>query len=83
MYNAQEKQVIHSTTVHHLLTSGQPNPQQQPAAPDHLPPVYILAMMFCGVEHPCGQFESAVVTMVPPRFLGISLLAELGKLEIP
>lgn len=55
-----KEQVMHNTTVHHLLTNDQPVPEPQsppaPAITILLPPVYILSMMFYGMEHHFGQF---------------------------
>ena len=37
-----------------LLTTHWPMPQQWSAPPGQLPPVYILGMMFHGIEYPFG-----------------------------
>ena len=53
-HKPQERQVMHNSVVHHLLTDAQPVPEHRSAGPSHLPPVYILSMTFIGVEYPFG-----------------------------
>lgn len=69
---------MHNAIAHHQLNDTQTVPEQQSPPPSHVPPVYILTMMFYGVEYPFGSLRSAVL---PPTFLCTCLLAEHGKLE--
>lgn len=58
-------------------------PEQQVVTPCQLSLVYILDMMFYGMEYSFGLFSSAVLAMLPPGFLHTSLLAEHQKLKSP
>ena len=48
------KQVMHNAIAHHSLTDAQLIPEQESTPPGQLAPVYILGMMFCGMEYPFG-----------------------------
>lgn len=65
---------MHNTDVHNLLTNTQPAPEHQSVphldnSPSlytmHVYPLYAYTMH----EYPFGQLESAVLDMLPPRFL--------------
>ena len=58
-------------------------PKQRSAPPGQVPPIYILGMMFYGMEYPFGWFGSAVLALLPPSFLHTCLLAEHRKLKNP
>lgn len=62
----QGRQGMYNTIAHHPLTM----PRSSPAAIGQLP-VYILSMMFHGVEYPFGYVASAVLVMLPHSFLCI------------
>lgn len=55
---------------------GMPSQTQQ-FSPSFLQ-IYVLSMMFCGVECPSGHFGSAVLVLLPPSLLGSSSQAEQG-----
>lgn len=56
----QEIQVMPNTIARHWLNNdGQTGPSQ-PA-----PPVYVLIMMFHGMEYPFGQVKFAVLVVLP------------------
>lgn len=46
------------------------------------PPVYIVFMVFYGVQYLSGRFRSAVLAVLPPRIMGSSSLAEHRKLYL-
>ena len=49
--NKQKKPpVMHNAIAHHPLTDAQLVPEPRSAPPGQLPPVYILGMMFHGME---------------------------------
>ena len=50
----RKKPVMHNAIAHHLLTDAQLVPELRSAPPGQLPPVYILGMMFHGMEYPFG-----------------------------
>lgn len=56
---------MHSAVTHYLLVDAQPLPQQQSAATNQLPPVYILSMMPHVMEYPFGQFGPAFLAVSP------------------
>ena len=60
---------MHNAIAHHSLTDAQLVPEQRSAPPSQLPPVYILGMTSYSMEHPFGQFGSAVLAASPPSFL--------------
>lgn len=66
-----------------MLTNAQPIAKQQAAALSQLLAAGILAMTFCGMEYPFGQFGSAVLAMLLPGFLCTFVLAEHGTLRSP
>lgn len=74
---------MYNSIPHHTLTNAQPIPEQQLTPSDQLPPVHTLNMIFCGVEHPLAQLGSALLAVLPPRFLCSSSLAEHETLESP
>lgn len=47
-----KKHTTNNTIAYHLLTNAQLVPKQWLAAPNQLPPVYILRMIFHGMEYP-------------------------------
>lgn len=69
------------TVAHHLLTDAQPVPHQCVICPSEISLVYILGVMFYGMEYPFGQFGSALLAVLPPGFLCTCSLAEHGKLK--
>ena len=50
----RQKPVMHNAIAHHPLTDAQLVPEPRSAPPGQLPPVYILGVMFCGMEYPFG-----------------------------
>ena len=46
----RKKAVMHNAIAHHPLTDAQLVPEPRSAPPGQLPPVYILGMMFHGME---------------------------------
>lgn len=63
---AQDKQVMPNKFAHHLLTDAQPVPEQRLVPPTQLPTVYMLSMIFYGIEYPLGKFRLAVLATLPP-----------------
>lgn len=67
-----------------LLTAhwppAQPVPQHSPATPGQLFSVYLLSIMFHGMEY---AFGSAALAMLPPNFWYTCYLAKHGTLRIP
>lgn len=70
---------MHNTIAHYTLGNAEPVPKQKSTPLGHLPPVYMLVMMFCGMEYPFHQFRLAVLAMLPASFLCVCLLADHGK----
>ena len=50
----KKRQMMHNAIAHHPLTDAQLVPKPRSVPPSQLPPVYILGMMFCGMEYPFG-----------------------------
>ena len=50
----QKNPVMHNAIAYHPLTNAQLVPEPRSAPPGQLPPVYIVSMMFCGMENPFG-----------------------------
>ena len=46
--------VMYNAIAHHPLTDAQLVPEPRSVPPGQLPPVYILGMMFHGMEYPFG-----------------------------
>lgn len=78
----QERQIMHNTIVHHLLTNIQSKPEQQLSPPvnsTHLCTGH--GILWYG--NPCVEFGSAVLAMILSGCLYTCSLAKLGKLESP
>lgn len=85
----QEKQVMHKTIPHPLLTDAHPIPKQHLAAPSQFPTVYIPRMLFYGMEYFFameyffGHVGSPLLAMPTSSFLCTCLWAEHGTVKSP
>lgn len=61
--------MLHTTIAHCLLSDAQPVLEQQSAPPGLLLPLYIVSMIFYGLEYPFGPLRSAILAMLTPSFL--------------
>lgn len=67
--------MVHSTAAHHPLTDAHPVSEESLAPPRQLCLVYIVGLMFCGVEYHFGLFRSAVLDVFAPGPLWRTSLA--------
>lgn len=69
----------HNTVAHHPSTNDLSAPKQQLVPSSQFLRVFLLAVMFLGMEDPFGQFPSAVLAMVLLRFPCTSLVSVHGN----